>query len=67
LGRLQLSFEGLRQRDQAVLRWAKERRIPLVMAMAGGYGKQIEDTVQVQMNTFAQALVAWQDWQNQPP
>ena len=66
LGRLQLSFEGLRQRDQAVLSWAKERRIPLVMAMAGGYGKQIEDTVQVQMNTFAQALVAWQDWQNQP-
>jgi hypothetical protein len=36
------------------------------MAMAGGYGKQIEDTVQVQMNTFAQALAAWQDWQNQP-
>jgi acetoin utilization deacetylase AcuC-like enzyme len=67
LGRLQLSFEGLRQRDQAVLRWAKERRIPLAMVMAGGYGKQIEDTVQVQMNTFAQALVAWQDWQNQPP
>jgi acetoin utilization deacetylase AcuC-like enzyme len=67
LGRLQLSFEGLRQRDQVVLRWAKERRIPLAMAMAGGYGKQIEDTVQVQMNTFAQALVAWQDWQNQPP
>ena len=66
LGRLQLSFEGLRQRDQAVLTWAKERRIPLVMAMAGGYGKQIEDTVQVQMNSFAQALVAWQDWQNQP-
>jgi acetoin utilization deacetylase AcuC-like enzyme len=66
LGRLQLSFEGLRQRDQAVLTWAKERRIPLAMAMAGGYGKQIEDTVQVQMNTFAQALVAWQDWQNQP-
>jgi acetoin utilization deacetylase AcuC-like enzyme len=66
LGRLQLSFEGLRQRDQAVLTWAKERRIPLAMAMAGGYGKQIEDTVQVQINTFAQALVAWQDWQNQP-
>lgn len=66
LGRLQLSFEGLRQRDQAVLNWAQERRIPLAMAMAGGYGKQIEDTVQVQMNSFAQALAAWQGWQNQP-
>jgi hypothetical protein len=36
------------------------------MAMAGGYGKQIEDTVEVQMNTFVQALAAWQGWQNQP-
>jgi acetoin utilization deacetylase AcuC-like enzyme len=65
LGRLQLSFEGLRQRDQGVLTWARERRIPLAMAMAGGYGKKIEDTVQVQMNTFAQAWAAWQGWQNQ--
>jgi hypothetical protein len=32
------------------------------MAMAGGYGRQIEDTVQVQMNTFAQALQAWKGW-----
>jgi acetoin utilization deacetylase AcuC-like enzyme len=66
LGRLQLSFEGLQDRDRVVLTWAKERRIPLAMAMAGGYGKQIEDTVQVQMNTFGKALAAWQDWQNQP-
>jgi acetoin utilization deacetylase AcuC-like enzyme len=65
LGRLNLSFAGLQQRDQRVLAWARERRIPLAMAMAGGYGRQIEDTVQVQMNTFAQALQAWQGWQNQ--
>jgi acetoin utilization deacetylase AcuC-like enzyme len=66
LGRLNLSFEGLKQRDRCVLAWAQERRMPLAMAMAGGYGKQIEDTVEVQMNTFAQALAAWQGWQNQP-
>jgi len=65
LGRLNLSFAGLQQRDQCVLAWARQRRIPLAMVMAGGYGRQIEDTVQVQMNTFAQALQAWQDWQNQ--
>ncbi|NQW66798.1 MAG: histone deacetylase [Burkholderiales bacterium] len=64
LGRLHLSFEGLQQRDQCVLAWALKRRIPLAMAMAGGYGRQIEDTVQVQINTFAQALQAWQGWQN---
>jgi acetoin utilization deacetylase AcuC-like enzyme len=66
LGRLNLSFEGLQERDRCVLAWANDRRIPLAMAMAGGYGKQIEDTVQVQMNSFAQAFSSWQDWQNQP-
>ena len=64
LGRLSLSFEGMKERDRCVLAWAQARRIPLAMAMAGGYGKQIEDTVEVQMNTFAQALAAWQGWQN---
>jgi hypothetical protein len=34
------------------------------MAMAGGYGKEIADTVQVQINTFSQALAAWERWQN---
>ena len=67
LGRLKLSFAGLQSRDHTVLRWAKDRRIPLVMAMAGGYGHDIASTVQVQINTFAQALAVWQDWQNEPP
>ena len=66
LGRLNLSFAGLQQRDQRVLAWAGQRRIPLAMVMAGGYGRQIDDTVQVQMNSFAQALQAWQGWQNHP-
>ena len=67
LGRLQLSFEGLRQRDQMVFAWAKDRRIPLAMAMAGGYGRDLADTVQVQINSFALAHATWQDWQNDPP
>jgi acetoin utilization deacetylase AcuC-like enzyme len=65
LGRLKLSFDGLRQRDQMVFQWASERRVPLAMAMAGGYGKDIADTVQVQIHTFALAYEAWQHWQNQ--
>jgi acetoin utilization deacetylase AcuC-like enzyme len=67
LGRLHLSFEGLRQRDQMVLAWAKARRIPLAMAMAGGYGRDLADTVQVQINSFALAHATWQDWQNDLP
>lgn len=67
LGRLKLSFEGLQTRDHTVLRWARDRRVPLAMAMAGGYGHEMSSTVQVQINTFTQALAVWQDWQNEPP
>jgi acetoin utilization deacetylase AcuC-like enzyme len=67
LGRLKLSFEGLQERDRMVFEWAWRKRVPLAMAMAGGYGKEIADTVQVQINTFSQALTAWERWQNQQP
>lgn len=67
LGRLKLSFEGLMERDRMVFEWAWRRRVPLAMAMAGGYGREIADTVQVQINTFSQALSAWERWQNQRP
>jgi len=63
LGRLSLSFEGLEARERQVFDWAWQRRIPLAMAMAGGYGVNIDDTVQVQMNTYKVALAYWQQWQ----
>lgn len=67
LGRLKLSYDGLIARDRAVMDWAWQRRIPLVMCMAGGYGRDIETTVQVQVNTWAVAQTYWQRWQNLTP
>jgi acetoin utilization deacetylase AcuC-like enzyme len=67
LGRLKLSYDGLMARDRAVMDWAWQRRIPLVICMAGGYGHDIETTVQVQVNTWAVAQTYWQRWQNQTP
>jgi acetoin utilization deacetylase AcuC-like enzyme len=64
LGRLKLTWAGLQARDARVLDWAWRRRIALVLAMAGGYGTRIEDTVQAQVNTFALAVEHWQRWQN---
>jgi len=56
LGRLKLSFDGLEARDRRVMDWAWQRRVPLAFAMAGGYGTDLEATVQVQVNTYRVAL-----------
>lgn len=66
LGRLKLSTEGLAERDRRVLAAARERRIPVALSMAGGYGRDIDATVQVQVNTLSAALDSWQRWNNQP-
>ena len=62
LGRLALSFDGLEARDRRVFDWAWQRRIPLAFSMAGGYGVNIDETVQVQMNTYRVALEYWRKW-----
>ena len=64
LGRLALSFDGLEARDRRVFDWAWQRRIPLAFSMAGGYGVNIDDTVQVQMNTYRVALEYWNKWKS---
>ncbi len=66
LGRLKVSAAGLMARDQRVMDWAWERRIPLAMVMGGGYGHVIEETVDIQVNTFSQGVRHWQRWQNRP-
>ena len=67
LGRLKLTYDGLEARDRRVFDWAWQRRTPLAFTMAGGYGNKIEETVQVQVNTYRVALeyaAKWQGWQN---
>ena len=64
LGRLSLSFDGLEARDRRVFDWAWSKRIPLAFCMAGGYGHQMTDTVQVQVNTYRVANSYWRRWQN---
>ncbi|WP_136418479.1 histone deacetylase [Herbaspirillum sp. ST 5-3] len=53
LGRLKLTLDGLAARDHMVLDRARERDIPVALAMAGGYGKNIQDTVAVHVQTIA--------------
>ena len=56
LGRLKLTQEGMRQRDQCVFDYAHKQNIPLAVCMAGGYGTQIETTVAVHRQTVLLAL-----------
>lgn len=55
LGRLKLTLGGLARRDALVFDYALARRLPVAVAMAGGYGRQIEDTVAVHVQTVALA------------
>lgn len=55
-GRLKLSLKGLCLRDQMVLDFAKTHDLPIAIAMAGGYGINIETTVEVHAQTVQLAL-----------
>ena len=66
LGRLKLSFDGLQARDRRVFDWCFARGLPCVFAMGGGYGTDIQTTLQVQHNTYHIALAYWQRWQALP-
>jgi len=55
LGRLKLSMDGLARRDALVFETAISRRLPVAVAMAGGYGNRIEDTVAVHAQTIGLA------------
>jgi acetoin utilization deacetylase AcuC-like enzyme len=52
LGRLGLTIEGLRRRDEMVLSFAREMEIPIVTTMSGGYAEDINDTVEIHCNTI---------------
>ncbi len=64
LGRLKLTESGMQARDQRVFDWAREKGLPMIICMGGGYGRDLETTVQVQMNTWRLAYEHWLHWQN---
>jgi acetoin utilization deacetylase AcuC-like enzyme len=51
LGRLALSKGGLAERDRLVLTRCREANIPVVTVMAGGYGRSVQDTVDIHLQT----------------
>ncbi len=55
LGRLKLSSDGMAERDRRVLAFAQQHGLPVAIAMAGGYGRDIEQTVAIHLQTVTLA------------
>jgi acetoin utilization deacetylase AcuC-like enzyme len=55
MGRLRLTHDGLRRRDELVLEACRGAGIPVAITMGGGYGKNLDDTVEAHCNTVRAA------------
>jgi acetoin utilization deacetylase AcuC-like enzyme len=55
LGGLRLTREGLRLRDRLVMDTVRAAGIPLVITLAGGYARNVDDTVAIHVATIEEA------------
>jgi acetoin utilization deacetylase AcuC-like enzyme len=55
LGGLALTIEGLKARDRLIFDLAREHQTPVATTFAGGYARDVEDTVTIHANTVKTA------------
>jgi acetoin utilization deacetylase AcuC-like enzyme len=60
-GRLSLTKAGLAQRDRIVLERLRENRLPVAITMAGGYAPDIQDIVDINLQTIEIALKCYDE------
>lgn len=58
LGRLKLSKAGLAARDRMVLEYCRGAGLPVAITMAGGYARNVADTVDIHFETVRLAALA---------
>jgi acetoin utilization deacetylase AcuC-like enzyme len=58
LGGLRLTREGLRARDRRVIEAVRRAGVPLVVTLAGGYARHVDDTVAIHAATVQEAARA---------
>jgi acetoin utilization deacetylase AcuC-like enzyme len=56
LGGLRLTKDGLRRRDRMVIAAARDAEIPLVVVLAGGYARNVQDTVEIHCATIEEVF-----------
>ncbi len=66
LGRLGLSVEGLRVRDEYVFGQCLAARVPVVVVMSGGYAPDVDDIVRIHLNTIQVAAAHAATWHGRP-
>ncbi|HUQ89667.1 MAG TPA: histone deacetylase [Vicinamibacterales bacterium] len=52
LGRLKLTIEGLRRRDEIVMEACSQARLPVAISMSGGYAEDVDAIVTIHANTI---------------
>jgi acetoin utilization deacetylase AcuC-like enzyme len=52
LGSLKITKAGMKKRDLMVFRYCRENKVPVATVLAGGYARDIRDTVEMHMNTY---------------
>jgi acetoin utilization deacetylase AcuC-like enzyme len=55
LGGLKLTMNGLKKRDELVYEHARRLGVPVAITLAGGYARDVADTVQIHVNTILAA------------
>jgi acetoin utilization deacetylase AcuC-like enzyme len=55
LGRLSVTKAGLAERDRMILETCRDRGVPIALTMAGGYARNVEDTVDVHFQSIKRA------------
>jgi len=60
LGGLSMTKEGLRRRDRLVFNAARELNVPVVVTLAGGYARDVQDTVDIHAATIEDAIRVFQ-------
>jgi acetoin utilization deacetylase AcuC-like enzyme len=58
-GKLKLTLEGCRKRDEMVFDYCYEKKLPCVVSMGGGYSPDVRNIVEAHCNTFRAAFSCW--------
>lgn len=62
LGKLNVSIQGCKTRDEFVFKTAANANLPIVVTMGGGYSPRIADIVEAHCNTFRVAELQYRDF-----